>query len=330
MKRFIVLVVAIICILIMNVIWFKVVEDEKVYNQDLIANNEDLQISLENISLEMETLKKEYTELVQDLEASEYIGAELKLELDDIEKLLSVQDLELKRLEMLARDVNLMLPTINEYKTMELYHLTGDIRSMPYDDSSLLTAEKSIGFILGSFTNNNNEEWIYVETLATKDPNKRYGFIQTKDLGEKIYAKESDIFYDIEINGIRIGDNIYDLLVNYNHNMVLEIEDEYWTVILDEVSVLIHPEHWTVLGVLTRNEDVMILNDIHVGGSLTKAIEIMALEYTNLFESNSDEISMNWFYLGDGNAISFDYTDSEVTDSTIITEITMIKIEYVD
>lgn len=79
---------------------------------------------------------------------------------------------------------------------------------------------------------------------------------------------------------------------------------------------------------LTRNEDISVLDDIQVGGSYKEAIGILQKSYTNMINEEG-QIIPNWFDLGQGIALSLDYDTRDISSSSTITEITLITIDYI-
>lgn len=329
-KKHVILIIVIIIISIMNASWLLVIKNEKRLTSNLEVKNEELIDSIEIISTELYNITIEHDELSLVLEDKMKILGNLKDEVSEKESDIVLQQSILNNLEKLSREYHLKLPTEKEFSSMPLYMIEGNLHSMPYSDSKLLSDSDNIGFVLGTFINSVGEEWIYVESFASKNQNSRYGFITLESLGDKLTPQKNDIYEEIDFEGIRFGDDIYSLLENYNHELTLEIEDSYWTLDTEKVLVLIHPENWTVVGLLTRDEDVKILNDIYVGGSAAKAVDILSARYP--YFVSEDVVTMNnWFEIEPGGlTISFDYLGSEIGSSTKITEITLLSLKYID
>ncbi len=327
-KHIIILSLVIVSLVVINILWSNAYKKETQSNDKLVAENEKLQASTSQLQVELEEKMEDFKELKDELDQNIQSREALDQEIENLEVNLARNESDMKRLEKLARDYKLKLPDAGDYKDMALYQLPEELYAMPYEDAKSSPIEDSIGFILGTFINEEDEEWLYVESLYAIDPDKRYGFIPGEALGQMIESKVSNVFTKVEIEGIRIGDSIYNLMKDYNHQMILEVEDEYWTIIADDYLVLIHPEDWVVIGMLTRNEDISVLDDITVGGSYMEAIGIFQKSYTNLINEEG-QIIPNWFDLGQGIALSLDYDTRDISSSSTITEITLITIDYI-
>lgn len=310
----------IISIIVMNLFWYNALSEEKNDTAELKLKIIDLDEKVATLSNNLGIRTREY----------ELLTNEYDDKLSEWEKEIAAYETEVNGQTKLAREYHIKVPKFEDYEEMSLYKIKEGIYSMPYSDSEKIFNDESIGFVLAVFMNELNEEWVYVESLYSENESERYGFIQLENLGGELIPEETKEYMGINFNGIRIGNSIYDVLRPFSHNITLEIKDDYYKLIIDKVSVLISPETWTVHGLLTRDEDVTILKDIHVGRKAKEVIVELKGLYPFLI-SNEEDVGEyhNWFDLEfDGLALSVEYAGSYIEQSpeVIVAEITLIKL----